>query len=91
MSNLRSLCLAAALLSSLAFVPSTGVAQQLVQHSPPHSAAHNRSDLAASAFMSMVIGGPVRMLVTGMPLSASEIDDRIAFSVRLFVEGAGAA
>ena len=67
------------------------VAQQLVQHSPPDSAAHNRSDLAASAFMSMVIGGPVRMLVTGMPLSASEIDDRIAFSVRLFVEGAGAA
>ncbi len=65
------------------------VAQQLRRHSPAGSVAHDRSEFAASAFMSMVVGGPVRMVATGMALSQSEIDERIVYTVRLFVEGAG--
>ena len=37
--------------------------------------------------MSMVIGGPVRMIVSGMNMTDDEIEERITFTVRLFVEG----
>lgn len=43
---------------------------------------------AASLFMSMVVGGPVRLLVLGNRLSRPEIDDLIRFAVRLFLTGA---
>lgn len=49
-----------------------------------------RPDMAAIAFMSLVVSGPVRIVVSGNPLSQSEIDDRINFSVALFLNGAGA-
>jgi TetR/AcrR family transcriptional regulator, mexJK operon transcriptional repressor len=44
--------------------------------------------MAANAFMSMVVGGPVRIIVSGNPLGQEEIDARIAFAVRLFLDGA---
>ena len=44
--------------------------------------------LAANVFMSMVVSGPVRILVSGNPLPQAEIDGRIAFAVRLFLNGA---
>jgi hypothetical protein len=43
---------------------------------------------AANAFMSMVVSGPVRIIVSGNPLPQKEIDDRIAYAVRLFLDGA---
>ena len=37
--------------------------------------------------MSMVVGGPVRIIVSGNTLSPEEIDDRITYAVRLFLNG----
>ena len=50
----------------------------------PHVAA---SEQAATVFMSMVVGGPVRLIVSGNPLSQSEIDARIDYAVALFLDG----
>lgn len=50
--------------------------------------AIDEPDRAANVFMSMVVSGPVRIIVAGMPLPAHEIDSRIAFAVRLFLNGA---
>ena len=44
--------------------------------------------LAANVFLSMVVGGPVRIIVSGNALSEREIDRRIRFAVRLFLDGA---
>jgi TetR/AcrR family transcriptional regulator, mexJK operon transcriptional repressor len=42
---------------------------------------------AADVFMSMVVGGPVRAIVLGRPLSRDHIDGRIRYAVRLFLDG----
>lgn len=44
--------------------------------------------LAATVFMSMVVSGPVRFLVSGNALGREDIDRRVRFSVRLFLKGA---
>lgn len=44
--------------------------------------------LAANIFMSMVVGGPVRVIVSGGYLPKSEIDRRIRYAVRIFLNGA---
>lgn len=43
---------------------------------------------AATTFMSMVVSGPVRVFVSGNVLSETEIDERVNFAVRLFLDGA---
>lgn len=43
---------------------------------------------AATAFMSMVVSGPVRIIVSGNYLSETEINERVSFAVRLFLDGA---
>lgn len=43
---------------------------------------------AANAFMSMVVTGPVRYILAASPLPAEELEKRVAFGVRLFLEGA---
>ena len=55
-----------------------------------HGAADDRPEMAARLFMSMVVGGPVRTIVSGNPLDQTEIDDRIDYAVRLFLDGARA-
>jgi TetR/AcrR family transcriptional regulator, mexJK operon transcriptional repressor len=45
------------------------------------------SALAASAFMSMVISGQVRSIVSGRALAEAEIDQKIYFTVRLLLDG----
>jgi AcrR family transcriptional regulator len=45
------------------------------------------SALAASAFMSMVISGQVRAIVSGRPLTEAEMDRKINFTVRLLLDG----
>ena len=44
--------------------------------------------LAANVFLSMVVSGPVRIIVSGNFLPPKEIDRRIRFAVRLFLDGA---
>ena len=44
--------------------------------------------LAATVFMSMVVSGPVRFIVSGNELSSEEVDKRVRFAVRLFLDGA---
>jgi TetR/AcrR family transcriptional repressor of mexJK operon len=45
------------------------------------------SGLAASAFMSMVISGQVRAIVSGRALTETEMDRKIHFTVRLLLDG----
>lgn len=42
---------------------------------------------AAIAFLSLVVGGPARMIVSGHMLDAVEIENRIRFAVELFLNG----
>ncbi len=44
--------------------------------------------LAANVFMSMVVSGPVRFLVSGNALSETAVRTRVDFAVRLFLKGA---
>jgi AcrR family transcriptional regulator len=47
-------------------------------------------DRAAVVFLSMVVSGPVRVIVSGNRLTRAEIEDRLQFAVRLFLDGARA-
>ncbi len=42
---------------------------------------------AASAFMSMVVGGQVRAIVSGHVPTPAELDKRVTFTVRLLLDG----
>ncbi|MDE8654146.1 TetR/AcrR family transcriptional regulator [Novosphingobium sp. H3SJ31-1] len=44
--------------------------------------------MAANVFMAMVVGGPVRFITSGNPLAPEDVDKRVAFAVRLFLQGA---
>ncbi|MDE8651200.1 TetR/AcrR family transcriptional regulator [Novosphingobium album (ex Liu et al. 2023)] len=46
-----------------------------------------RPEMAATAFMSMVVGGPARVVASGNPVDEAEMEDRIAYSVRLLLDG----
>lgn len=63
------------------------LADILRHHNSAGAVCVERPDMAANVFMSMVVGGPVRMIVSGNPLNQQEIDDRIRFSIRLFLDG----
>jgi AcrR family transcriptional regulator len=43
---------------------------------------------AANAFMSLVVTGPVKYILAASPLPQEELDARVAFGVRLFLDGA---
>jgi AcrR family transcriptional regulator len=43
--------------------------------------------LAASAFMSMVVGGQVRLIVSGQSPTRTEVDEKVRFTVRLILDG----
>jgi AcrR family transcriptional regulator len=42
---------------------------------------------AAAAFLSLVVGGPTRIIVSGNVLGEAEIENRIRFAVGLFLNG----
>lgn len=44
--------------------------------------------MAANVFMSMVVSGPVRLIVSGNNLPDEELTQRMTFAVRLFLDGA---
>jgi AcrR family transcriptional regulator len=60
----------------------------LQRHAAAGRVAIDEPERAATVFMSMVVGGPTRILVSGNTLGPDELEDRIAFSVRLFLNGA---
>jgi TetR/AcrR family transcriptional regulator, mexJK operon transcriptional repressor len=60
----------------------------LEHHTTAGTVCLDRPTMAANTFMSMVVGGPVRIIVSGNPLSQAEIDERISYAVRLFLDGA---
>jgi TetR/AcrR family transcriptional regulator, mexJK operon transcriptional repressor len=43
---------------------------------------------AATAFLSLVVGGPARIILSGKALDEQEIATRVRFAVRLFLDGA---
>jgi TetR/AcrR family transcriptional regulator, mexJK operon transcriptional repressor len=43
---------------------------------------------AAVVFLSMVVSGPIRVIVSGHRLNQAEIEDRLQFAIRLFLDGA---
>lgn len=43
--------------------------------------------MAANAFMSLVTSGPVRFIVSGIPLPQAETDRRVDYAVHLFLDG----
>ena len=45
-------------------------------------------EMAAGLFLSMVVSGPVRLIVSGQVLTREEIAQRIEAAVRLFLDGA---
>lgn len=59
----------------------------LRRHQAAGAVSVARPRMAAAVFMSMVVGGPVRMIVSGNPPDPAEIEDRIKFAVRLFLDG----
>lgn len=44
---------------------------------------------AATAFLSLVVGGPARVIVSGNKLDATEVETHIRFAVDLFLRGIG--
>ena len=44
---------------------------------------------AATAFLSLVVGGPARIIVSGNKLDDREIETHIRFAVGLFLRGVG--
>lgn len=63
------------------------LANLLRRHDSAGAVCVERPEMAANVFMSMVVGGPVRFIVSGHPLSEAEIEDRIAYAVNLFLNG----
>jgi TetR/AcrR family transcriptional repressor of mexJK operon len=64
------------------------LAQLLERETAAGRLAIDQPMLAANVFASMVVSGPVRLIVSGMKLPQDEIEMRIRFAVRLFLSGA---
>ena len=47
----------------------------------------SQPERAATAFLSLVVGGPTRVIVSGNVMSEAEIEERIHFAVGLFLNG----
>jgi len=63
------------------------LADLLRRHTAKGTANVARPTMAAIAFLSLVVSGPLRIFTSGNTLSAKDIEDRITFSVRLFLDG----
>ncbi len=63
------------------------LADLLRRHDAAGTIRLDRPDMAANVFMSMAVSGPVRIIVSGNPVDPAQIEDRIVFSVRLFLDG----
>lgn len=66
------------------------IAEVLAEETRAGRLAVEEPHLAANIFMSMVVSGPVRVLVSGNYLPPAEIERRIRYSIHLFLNGARA-
>jgi AcrR family transcriptional regulator len=64
------------------------LAEVLRRHNADGTTAVTDPQRAASVLMSMVVGGPTRLITSGNMIGKAELDERIRFSVRLFLDGA---
>lgn len=65
----------------------TFLANLLRRHAAKGTVNATRPHMAAIAFLSVVVSGPLRILTSGNKLAAKDIEDRITFSVGLFLDG----
>jgi TetR/AcrR family transcriptional regulator, mexJK operon transcriptional repressor len=63
------------------------LADLLRRRSGADSIAAAEPERATVAFMGMVVGPPARSIVAGSAIAPAELDARIRFSVRLFLDG----
>lgn len=63
------------------------LARVLERHQARGAIKVSRPSMAAAAFLSMAIGGPTRIIVSGIRPDPQEVEDRIKFSVALFLDG----
>jgi len=63
------------------------LADLLKRHAAKGEVQIEDADIAASVFLSMVIGGPIRTAVHGRPIDTTAYDDRIQICVRMFLNG----
>lgn len=64
------------------------LAELLAEETEAGRLAIDRPLLAANLFMSLVVSGPVRNLVSGIDISPEELDRRLRYGVQLFLDGA---
>ena len=64
------------------------LADLLRRHAHAGAVSVTKPEIAATAFLSMVVGGPLRSIVWGKAIDPSTVEERIRFCVRLFLEGA---
>jgi AcrR family transcriptional regulator len=64
------------------------IADLLRRRLAPGSPALADPEIAATAFLSMVVGGPRRRILSGGTMEPQDVDSRIRFCVRLFLDGA---
>jgi AcrR family transcriptional regulator len=64
------------------------IADLLRRRLAPGSPALADPEIAATAFLSMVVGGPRRRILGGGTMEPQDVDCRIRFCVRLFLDGA---
>ena len=64
------------------------LASILAEETAAGSLAIDQPVAAANVFMSMVVSAPVRFITAGIPLPAGQLQERVAFAVKLFLEGA---
>jgi TetR/AcrR family transcriptional regulator, mexJK operon transcriptional repressor len=61
----------------------------LVRYSKLGKISVTEPQRAATAFLSLVVGGPARVIVSGNRLDATEVETHIRFAVDLFLRGVG--
>lgn len=61
--------------------------QQLTRHARTGAVTLLDPKQTATAFLSLVVGGPARVIVAGNPLHAKEIERHLEFTVDLFLNG----
>jgi len=64
------------------------LANLLRRHMQAGAVSVTRPEIAATAFLSMVVGGPLRAVVWGKAMDPAAMEERIRFCVRLFLDGA---
>ena len=64
------------------------LADLLRRHMQAGTVSVSQPEIAATTFLSMVVGGPLRAVVWGRTIDPAAIEERIRFCVRLFLDGA---